>query len=177
MNNELKAMYRNDFVAFARKAILALRGSRVSHDRYLEYLANILMEFLAGVFKRLIINLPPRHLKTDFCSICLAAWILAHNPKAKIMILSCTEELAEKIARSIRAILKAEWFHEVFSIKIKKGHGKVTHFSTTAGGEVFAASIHGNFTGYGADIIIVDDPHQIPHAGDPEKLVKVIEAV
>ena len=72
------------------------------------------MQFADGLIKRLLVNLPPRHLKTYLGSVCLAAWILAHNPSTKIMILACSEQLAEKIARLIRSILLAEWYRAIF---------------------------------------------------------------
>ena len=160
MKSQLKRLLPIDFISFARKAIRELDGTRVSTDRYLEFLATYLMAFANGMIKRLLINLPPRYLKTYFCTVCLAAWILAHDPSTKIMILCCSEELAENCPLFV-PILAAEWYREAFPTRLKKGHGKVRNFATTAGGEVFAASINGIITGYGADVIITDDPRNL----------------
>ena len=175
MKTEIKRLFRTYFLSFSCKAIRELDGTRISKDAYIEYLASKLTAFADGTTKRLICNLPPRYLKTHLGSICLAAWILGHSSNTKIMLLACSEELAEKIARSIRSILAAEWYRNIFPTKIKKGHAKAMNFATTAGGGVFAASINGNITGHGADAIIVDDPHQISDAGKPQKLAQTID--
>lgn len=77
-----------DFLAFARLALRDLDGTEISDDRYLEFLASHLMDFADGRSRRLLINLPPRHLKTQFCTVCFAAWTLAHNPEAKILLIT-----------------------------------------------------------------------------------------
>ena len=169
------SVLRNDFLAFARKAILELIGTKLEKDPYIEYLASELMKFIDGETKRLLINLPPRHLKTLLGSICLAAWKLAHEPSAKIMVVTYAEHLAESIARAVRGILQSAWFKEVFETRIAKDHSAVMDFATTAGGALYAVSFGGGITGRGADLIIVDDPHDIKDAGSPQQLERAIE--
>jgi hypothetical protein len=77
MKNELNSILRNNFPAFVSKAIRELDGTKLDHDRYLEHLATELMEFVDGTTRRLIVNLPPRHLKTLLFSVCLSAWTLS----------------------------------------------------------------------------------------------------
>ena len=175
MRNEIVRLLRTDFLAFARKAIREKDGTVVSKDRYLEYLATELMKVVDGETKRLVVNMPPRHLKTAMASVCLSAWILAHKPNTKILLITYTEALAREIARAIRSILQAGWFKQLFDTRIEKGHAEVMKFATTAGGEVYAASIDGSITGFGADLIIVDDPHNITDAGHPKKLASTID--
>jgi hypothetical protein len=175
MKNEMKLMLRNDFLSFARKAILELGGTKLGDDRYLEYLATELMEFVDGTTKRLLVNLPPRHLKTHLFSICLSAWKFAHQPSAKIMVVTYAEQLAENIARAIRGILVSDWFKEIFQTRVAKDHSAVMDFATTAGGALYAVSFGGSITGRGADLIIVDDPHDIKDAGSPQQLARSIE--
>jgi predicted phage terminase large subunit-like protein len=176
MKNEIGSMLRTDFLSFARKAIRRLEGTTLSRDRYLELLASELSAFADGGTKRqLLVNLPPRHLKTLLGSVCLSAWILGHNPNTKIMLLACSEKLAEKISRQIRDIMLAQWYQEVFPTRIKKGHAKAMDFETEEGGGVFASSINGIITGFGADIIIVDDPHDISDVRNPELLDATVE--
>ena len=87
--------------------------------------------------------------------------MLAHDPSLKIIIVTHAEHLSKTIARNIRSILQSAWFKEVFDMRIQKGHAEVTDFGTTAGGGVFVTSFRGGFTGQRADVIIVDDPHDI----------------
>ena len=131
-----------------------LDGTAISDDPYVEVLASYLMEVAHGSTKRLVINLPPRHLKTQLGSVCFAAWLLAHNPRIKILIITYSQELAHDTARPIRSIVQAPWFKKVFATRIAKDKAKAHNFATTAGGQVYAASIDGSLTGFGADVII-----------------------
>src|ERR1035437_1649852 len=110
MKNEIQRVLEDNICSLPCKAIRELDGTRVSKDPYLEYLTTELSNFADGEIKRLILNLPPRSLKSMLASVCLPAWILGHNPNTKIMILACSEKLAEKIARLIRSILVSEWY-------------------------------------------------------------------
>jgi predicted phage terminase large subunit-like protein len=175
MKAETKSILRKDFLSFARKSILNLSGTNVGHDRYLEYLASELMAFVDGGTRRLLINLPPRHLKTLLSSVCLSAWKFAREPSAKIMVVTYSEQLAESIARGVRGILQSDWFKEVFPTRIAKDHSAVMDFATTAGGALYAASFGGSITGRGADLIIIDDPHDIKDAGNPQQLAQSTE--
>ena len=91
------------------------------------------------------------------------------------MVVTYSEQLAESIARDIRAILQAEWFKEVFETRIAKDHSAVMDFGTTAGGQLYAASFSGSITGRGADLIIIDDPHDIKDAGSPDQLERTAD--
>jgi predicted phage terminase large subunit-like protein len=161
MNPTLQALLRENFFSFARKAVLELEGTKLGHDPYLRYLARELDLFAGEETHRLIINLPPGHLKTLLASVSLAAWLLAHDPSLKIIIITHAEHLSKTIARNIRTILQADWFNELFATRIRKGHAEVTDFGTTSGGGVFVSSFHGRITGRRAHVIIVDDPHDI----------------
>jgi predicted phage terminase large subunit-like protein len=93
----------------------------------------------------------------------------------KILVLSYTEDLAEWIARCIRSVLQADWFKKLFDARIQKGHAKAMNFRTTAGGELRAMSIHGSVTGFGADFLVVDDPHNTSEAASSKQLRETIE--
>jgi predicted phage terminase large subunit-like protein len=161
MTSELKALLRRDFLSFGRKALRELESLKLGDEPYLSYLASELDQFAEGKTRRLIVNLPPGHLKTSLGSVCLAARMLAQNPALKIILVTHAEHLSKSIARNILAILRASWFKELFATRIKRGHAEVTDFGTTSGGGVFVTSFHGRFTGRRADVIIVDDPHDI----------------
>lgn len=94
--------------------------------------------------------------------VTLAAWILAHNPSARVLIVSYGEEPVLIISKKIRAVLQASWFQRVFpETKLAKGQQGATDFATTAGGAVYARSINGATTGLRCDVLICDDLVQI----------------
>ena len=143
------------------KAIRELEGTKLGDELYLRYLARELNQFAGGDTRRLIINLPPGHLKTLLGSVSMTAWLLAHDPSLKIIIVTHAEHLSKTIARNIRTTLQSGWFKELFATRIERGHAEVADFGTTAGGGVFVTSFSGSFTGRRADVIVVDDPHDI----------------
>ena len=117
--------------------------------------------------------MPPGHLKTSLGSVCLAAWLLGQDPSLKLMVVSHSEHLSKSIARKIRSLLQSPWFKALFKTRITKGHAEVTDFGTTSGGGVFVTSFQAGFTGRRADVIIVDDPHDI--TDDIEQIEATIE--
>src|SRR6266516_5784003 len=144
MKDEIKKLIRTDFLSFAMKAFAALnKGRSLGEDNYLALLAEALARVATGETKRLVVNLPPRHTKTFMGSICLSAWILAHNPSAKIVILTYGQDLADKIAYAIRSILQSEWFQEAFNTRLAKNRTKLMDFVTVDGGGVRSLSIEG----------------------------------
>ena len=160
MNDEFDALMRRDFLAFAGKSMSDIKGERMNNDRYLEAINSQLMRTVSGESLQLVVNLPPRHLKTWLCAVCLTAWLLARKPSLKIIIVSYAETTAKDIARDVRAILRAPWFRRAFpKTKVDPSHAAVTDFATTAGGKVYAASLTGSIIGKGADYIIIDDAH------------------
>jgi predicted phage terminase large subunit-like protein len=161
MSHEIDALLRSDFLSFARKALREVEGVRLGREPYLDYLAYELELFAAGDTLRLLVNTPPGHLKTSLGSVSLAAWLLAEEPSRKIIVVSHAEHLSTSIARKIRSVLQSPWFKRLFTTRIKRGHAAVTDFGTTAGGGVFVTSFQAGFTGRRADVILVDDPHDI----------------
>jgi predicted phage terminase large subunit-like protein len=173
MSIELDTTIRTYLLAFAMKAFAQSQGKQLPPHPYLRFVAWHLERVASGEVKRLVVALPPRHLKTFLASICLAAWILAHDSSAKILIVSYGQELAEKIAYEIRDILQSEWFRRLFKTRIAKNRKKVRDFVTTDGGGVRSVSIEGGVTGLGADFIIVDDPVQIKDSANIKQLERI----
>jgi predicted phage terminase large subunit-like protein len=174
MDRKTAKLIDTEFLAFAMKAFASLnKGKSLGNDRYLKLLAERLTRVAARKTKRLVVSLPPRHFKTFMGSICLPAWILAHNPSAKIIILTYGQELADKNAYAIREILRSEWFKQAFHTRIKKDRAKLVDFVTTDGGGVRALSIQGGVTGLGADFIIIDDPVEIKDCDNAKWLARV----
>jgi hypothetical protein len=158
-------------LAFAMKAFVLRPGERLEPWPYVRYILWHLDKVVSGKVKRLAVTLPPRHGKIFLCSISFAAWTLKHNPAAKILVVSYGQELADKIAYDIRAILQSEWFRRLFKTRLNKS--KLDDLVTTAGGGVRSVSLEGGVTGLGADYIIIDDAVQIKNADNDKQLERV----
>jgi predicted phage terminase large subunit-like protein len=111
-----------------------------------------------GRIQRLIINLPPRHLKSLLASIAFPAWCLGHDPSAQILCVSYAQDLADKLARDCRGIMASHWYRRIFPTRLAPHRQAVQEFITTRQGYRLATSTSGVLTGRGADIIIIDDP-------------------
>jgi len=113
-----------------------------------------------GELKRLIINMPPRHSKSEFASFLMPAWFLGRNPKLKIIQATHNTELAVRFGRKVRDLIDDPAYREIFPNTVlkedNKGAGK---WGTDKGGEYFAAGVGAAVTGRGADLFIIDDPH------------------
>ena len=113
-----------------------------------------------GDLKRLIINMPPRHTKSEFASYLLPAWFLGQYPDKKIIQTSHTAELSVGFGRKVRNLVDSEDFKEVFPALALRADSKAAgRWSTNQGGEYFAIGVGGAVTGKGADLLIIDDPH------------------
>jgi phage terminase large subunit-like protein len=167
-------LIRSNLVSFVRKAFAGLHpGELLGVQPYVSYLCYELSKLFEGDITRLIINLPPRHLKSFIGSVCFAAWWLAHRPSSKVMIVTYSEPLARNLGHRIQAILRSSWYQQLFPTRISANHSSVTDFSTIQGGGVYAVSFGGSITGYGGDLIIFDDPLNISDAGNEQQLQRV----
>ncbi len=159
MSPETIKLIRTDFKSFVRKAFSFIHdGRKLGNQPYVDYLCFELEKVIRGETPRLLINLPPRHLKTFLGSICLAAWTLGQEASARIIVVTYNDRLAEHISRDIRKILRAPWFKQVFSTRLADDHARADDFQTTKGGGVYAVSSKGALAGHGGDLIIFDDP-------------------
>src|SRR5438874_3864521 len=111
-----------------------------------------------GRIPRLIINLPPRHLKSLLASIAFPAWCLGHDPSAQILCVSYAQDLADKLARDCRSIMMSPWYRRISPTRLALHRQAVQEFITTRQGYRLATSTGGVLTGRGADIILIDDP-------------------
>jgi predicted phage terminase large subunit-like protein len=171
---ESKHLIRKDFESFVRKAFSECHdGKKLGREKYIQLLCHELNRVADGDEKRLVINLPPRHLKTFLGAVCLPAWILAHAPASKIMVITYGDQLAELITYEIRRILVSAWFKKLFTTRIAPDRTKVGDFATTKGGGVFATSVDGQLAGRGADLIIFDDPIDLKDAGNIKRIEHV----
>jgi hypothetical protein len=166
------AVYRMSFGAFAYAAYAALYPNRplvpnwhikcICHHlqkmgRQLETARSVTLETRA-VSNDLVINLPPRSLKSFLISVAWVAWMLGRNPDLQIICASYSEELAHKFSRDCRALMESRFYKRVFRTRINPRKSTETEFETTRRGFRLATSIGATLTGRGADIFIIDDP-------------------
>jgi len=113
-----------------------------------------------GKLKRLIVNMPPRHTKSEFASYLLPAFIMGQNPMTKIIQTSHTAELSQRFGRKTKQLIDSSEYKQVFPSTVLQADSKAAgRWDTSAGGEYFAAGVGGAITGRGADLLIIDDPH------------------
>jgi len=137
-------------------------------------------EIADGKLKRLIINMPPRHTKSEFASFLLPAWFLGKFPGKKIIQTSNTAELAVGFGRKVRNLVDSEQYAKTFpNVSLRSDSKAAGRWATNAGGEYFAIGVGGTVTGKGADLLIIDDPHSEQEAAlaatSPEIFDKVYE--
>jgi predicted phage terminase large subunit-like protein len=156
---EYEVLLRHDFTSFAGRCFQDLNPhTSLAINWHLEVIAAKLTAVREGRIRRLIINLPPRHLKSLMASIAFPAWCLGHDPTAQLLCVSYAQDLADKLARDCRAIMISPWYRQVFRTRLAPHRQAVQEFITTQQGYRLATSTGGVLTGRGADIIIIDDP-------------------
>ena len=133
-----------------------------------------------GECKRLIINMPPRHTKSEFASYLLPAWFLGNFPGKKVIQTSHTAELAVGFGRKVRNLVDSEAYREIFpDLNLQIDSKAAGRWNTSKGGDYFAIGVGGAVTGKGADLLIIDDPHSEQEAAlaatNPEIYDKVYE--
>ena len=156
---EYEVLLRHDFATFAGRCFQNLNPqTSLAVNWHLEIIAAKLTAVRRGKIRRLIINLPPRHLKSLMASIAFPAWCLGHDPSAQILCVSYAQDLADKLARDCRAIMMSRWYQHLFPTRLASHRQAVQEFITTRQGYRLATSNGGVLTGRGADIIVIDDP-------------------
>ncbi len=109
---------------------------------------------------RLIINMPPRHTKSEFASVYYPAWIIGKYPKLKIMQVSHNTELAARFGSKVRNIIDSKEYKQIFGdVRLREDSKAKGRWETNHGGEYYAAGVGASITGRGADLLIIDDPH------------------
>ena len=123
-------------------------------------MANAFERVANGQAKRLIVNMPPRHTKSEFASYLLPAWFLGKFPHKKVIQTSHTAELAVGFGRKVRNLVDMDIYKSVFpGVGLQSDSKAAGRWATNAGGDYFAIGVGGAVTGKGADILIIDDPH------------------
>ena len=152
---ETREVAQEDFMAYVQHVY---EGFIVG--RHHKIIAEKLERIASGELKRLIVNMPPRHSKSEFASYLMPSWFLGRNPKLKIIQATMNTELAVRFGRKVRDLIADPVYHEIFpDTDLKQDSQAAGRWETSAGGEYFAAGVGAAMTGRGADLLIIDDPH------------------
>lgn len=143
-------------------------------SKHVEAMCHALEEVAFGRRTRQLITVPPRHGKSICASVCLAAWILGRDPSKKIIVASYGGDLAIKHARDFRGIVTADWYQRLFpKMSLVVGGNRLDEQITTLNGGRKAVSLGGAVTGFGADVIIIDDLTKAADAISPVERQRV----
>src|SRR6516164_2865877 len=166
-----EAVLRQDFATFVSRCFYDLNPqTELGVNWHLRVIAAKLAAVRRGQIRRLIINLPPRHLKSLLASIAFPAWCLGHDPSAQILCVSYAQDLADKLARDCRLIMMTRWYQRIFPTRLSPHRHAVQEFITTRQGYRLATSTGGVLTGRGADLMLIDDPSRPEEAlSDPRR--------
>lgn len=123
-------------------------------------LANIFEDIANGVKKRVIVNIAPRHGKSELISYLAPAWFLGKFPQKKVIMASHTADLAVNFGRRVRNLVGSERYKDVFpQVELQADSKSASRWGTNFNGEYFAIGVGGALAGRGADLFIIDDPH------------------
>ena len=154
---------RESFLFFVKQVwpdFICREAKEPSEWGHHQIIADKLTQVAEGKIKRLIVNMPPRHTKSEFASYLFPAWIMGLLPKSKIMQVSHNAELSFRFGRKVRNLMQGEEYKKVFSnLELSEDSKAAGRWETNHGGEYFAAGVGGAITGRGADFLIIDDPH------------------
>lgn len=164
---------QDNFMEFVRRVWPAFVEG--SHHRIM---GEAFEDVVGGEYNRLIVNMAPRHTKSEFASYLLPAWFLGNYPDKKVIQTAHTAELAVGFGRKVRNLVDSDEFKSVFpNVALRSDSKAAGRWNTNHGGEYFAIGVGGAVTGKGADLLIIDDPHSEQEAqmGDPSVFDRVYE--
>ena len=181
---------QKEFLKLAMKLNEKTKQSKV-HDSFLDFVKHVWPEFIegkhhkkiadkfnqiaSGKIKRLIINMPPRHTKSEFASFLLPSWMVGRRPDLKIIQTTHTTELAIRFGRKAKTLMDSPEYKEVFKTRLREDSQAAGKWETEQGGEYYAAGVGSAITGRGADLLIIDDPHSAQDALNVGALEKAYE--
>jgi predicted phage terminase large subunit-like protein len=157
---KFQALLRADFRAFVHKAFTTLcPGQDYVSTWHVEAIAWQLERVRRGEIRRLIINMPPRSLKSIMASVAFPAFVLGHQPSRRIICVSYSGDLSRKHSNDFRALIESHWYRAAFTAtRIGAFKDSETEIEFSARGFRLATSVGGTLTGRGGDIIVIDDP-------------------
>tara|TARA_R100001369_G_scaffold69093_1_gene96703 strand:- start:44 stop:1531 length:1488 start_codon:yes stop_codon:yes gene_type:complete len=160
----------NNFMAFVKEM-----WPEFIEGRHHKEIADKFDKIAKGKIKRLIINMPPRHTKSEFASFLLPAWMVGRKPDLKIIQSTHTTELAIRFGRKAKNLMDSQEYKKVFDTRLREDSQAAGKWETEQGGEYYAAGVGSAITGRGADLLIIDDPHSEQDAMNPEALDRAYE--
>jgi predicted phage terminase large subunit-like protein len=164
---------RSDFRAFTQTAFEIINpGEQFLDNWHIGAIAHVLEEMRLGTCRRQITNLPPRTLKSLLVSVIWPAFLLGHDPAAKIIVVSYGEQLAEQLSNDTRRLMQSRVYRDIFPQTVLERQTNL-HITTKENGFRYATTVGGSVTGFGADWIIVDDPGNVSDADSPAAREKV----
>lgn len=179
MNNKVlfNAAVRNDLGLFIQRAFATVvPGRKYLHNWHIDAIAYALTQVKNGKKKRLIITMPPRHMKSQSTSVAFSAWMLGHHPEMRIINISYSQDLATTFSKDARLVMESDWYRTAFpGTVISDLTNTQAEFATTKQGLRLATSVGGSVTGRGGDILIIDDPHKADEAYSPTKRQQTID--
>jgi predicted phage terminase large subunit-like protein len=161
---------KNDFLSFVK--CMWPDFVEGSHHRHIAEKFN---KLATGEINRLIVNMPPRHTKSEFASFLLPSWMVGRDPKLKIIQTTHNSELAVRFGRKSKHLIDSDDYKKIFSTTLQEDSKAAGRWETAQGGEYFAAGVGGAITGRGADLLIIDDPHSEQDALSPDALERAYE--
>lgn len=166
----LSAARRQDFFMFLKKVFDTLHPGEppLGEAWYINAMCHALTEVRFGRKRQLVITVPPRHLKSETAAVAWVAWLLGHNPAHKIMVASYSQDLARLHSNLTRTIMESGWYQRDFpQTRLSARGNRALELETTRGGVRKAVSVGGTATGFGADVIIIDDCMKADEARSP----------
>lgn len=149
---------RDDFEAFLQVGFAYLNNTVLQPGWHLSAMAYVLERAYSGEARRLVVTVPPRHLKSTMFSVLFPAWLLGRDPGQRIIVASYSQELADSLTRSFRTIVTSRWYAVVFpGAAAALNRDTTAETATSCGGYRYATAIGGTLTGRGADYLICDD--------------------
>lgn len=160
-------LIKHDFLSFTQQCFATLNPSEpFVPSWHIALIADYLEACRNGQVKRLIINVPPRSLKSVCVSVAWPAWLMGHNPAARILTASYARALSTKHSLDCRTIMQSDWYGDLFPETVLRDDQNEKHkFVTTQHGMRLATSIWGSVTGEGGNVLIADDPLNPMQAG------------
>ena len=168
---------QSDLVAFTRRAFEVVVPEEQLHlNWHIRAMAYKLEQVRTGQIRRLIINVPPRHLKSITASVAFPAFILGHDPTTKIICASYSYDLAAKLSRDTRAVMRSAWYRRNFpAARISSDKDTELEFTTFKKGGRMSTSVGGTLTGRGGSLVIIDDPMKPDEAMSETSRKRVVQ--
>ncbi|MBT4285160.1 MAG: phage terminase large subunit [Rhodobacteraceae bacterium] len=151
---EKQIKVQNDFLTFVKHV-----WPEFIEGKHHKKIAEKFNDIANKKIKRLIINMPPRHTKSEFASFLLPAWMVGRRPDLKIIQSTHTTELAIRFGRKAKTLIDSPEYQQMFKTTLREDSQAAGKWETSQGGEYYAAGVGSAITGRGADLLIIDDPH------------------